>query len=205
MLLYPHTDSYEIGVDEVGRGCLAFEVCAAAVLLPNKSELSQKQLDILENVKDSKKISKKKRNELASFIKTISCYGIGTASVKEIEEKNILEATYIAMHRAIGHIDHFNNIMVDGDRFTPYQTNSGWLPHVCVKNADSIHLHVACASIIAKTYRDNLVHDYCNKQPWLDERYKFLKNKAYGTKQHYEGLKTHKASEYHRKTFKLHI
>lgn len=202
MLKYPNDK--EAGVDEVGRGCLAFDVCASAVVFPPEVDVTEEDWYYLSQIKDSKKLRPAKRDELATFIKNFAVsYGIGVATPKEIDEHNILNATYIAMHRAIDSIDNFSHLRVDGSKFEPYLRKGadGWVTHECVIGGDNKDLHIAAASILAKSYRDHVVIDHCTKNEQLESRYGFMSNKAYGTKKHIEGLKTFGPTEHHRKTF----
>ena len=214
----------EIAVDEAGRGCLAFDVCAAAVIFPrdnngvqNHTPLPPPQvLDTLSEIKDSKKLSETKRQALAAFIKEYALsYGLGTASPAEIDRVNILHATHAAMHRALDETVTkakarsvpIRNVVVDGDRFEPYLLPEGircedadafWLPYRCVARGDAELLHVAAASILAKTHRDALVREHCERDALLDVRYGFLSNKAYGSSRHLHGLREYGPTVHHR-------
>lgn len=217
MLHYPVVTG-QAAVDEVGRGCLALDVCAAAVVFPDASSVTERDTHFLEQIKDSKKISAKKRESLADFIKGFaSAYGIGTCSPKEIDDHNILNATHIAMHRALNEVERrmadteITSILVDGDRFNPYfrtkheheneNENGVWIPHVCLPKADVTEIHVAAASILAKTHRDAIVASRCEEDVTLNERYDFLSNKAYGTPKHLAGLKRFGPTRFHRHSF----
>jgi len=205
MLLLPEKDKTIACIDEAGRGPLCFEVVAAAVIMPSEYDPDDK---IASMIKDSKKItSAKKRNMIADYIKQKSvAYGVGVATVEEIDAHNILQATYIAMHRALDKVSeqvHLDGIMVDGDKFKPYmcKQQGTWIPYSCVVDGDDTHLGIAAASILAKTTRDNMVDDIIVKYPELDERYGFAKNKGYGTAKHMAALKQYGATQYHRKSF----
>ena len=216
MLLLPEPDKVEIAVDEAGRGCLAFEVCAAAVIMPSKLP-SEDCVDILKNlemIKDSKKLTALRREKLATFIKEYAvAYGIATASPQEIDEINILNATYRAMHRAIDEVmtkvsGHADVLIIDGDKFKPYHPApefsdafDGWMEHHCIPGGDNTRMNIAAASILAKTHRDHLVKTYVEKHPEFAERYGFDTNKAYGTKKHMDGIKKYGVTSYHRKSF----
>jgi len=204
---YP-TD-YEIGVDEVGRGCFFGPVVAAAVVLP--LELPEEEWKM---IRDSKKLSEKKRDHLARFIKEHALYyGIAEASVEEIDTINILKASLKAMHRAIhmAYKEHqqtsnpcFKHIYVDGNHFIPYLPpgeDTEYIPYTCIEQGDNKRLSIAAASILAKTYRDDLIKDMCDKNPILKE-YDLHNNKGYGTKKHMEALKTKGPIEGHRMTYK---
>jgi ribonuclease HII len=230
MLRHPEC-SGEAAVDEAGRGCLAFEVCAAAVVLPFGGDAPE-----LREIKDSKKLSEKRRERLAAFIKEYAvAYGIGTASPKEIDELNILHATHRAMHRALDAAIigasvksvRVNNIVVDGSQFEAYfppthvknynssrdrgkeneeeeeeeSEEAAWIPHACVEQGDASRLNIAAASILAKTHRDALVRAHCERDPTLDLKYGFLSNKAYGSARHMKGLVEHGVTEHHRTSY----
>jgi len=205
----------EAGVDEAGRGALAFGVVAAAVVLPPALPDGDSRRRMADRIRDSKKLSPKDREALDVFIREeyAVAYGIGTASAAEVDELNVLRATHLAMHRALAETERrleetrqeqkqklkLAHVVVDGDRFAPYAA----LTHACVPGGDGIHAHVAAASILAKVARDAQVRRACELDPTLDERYDFSRNKAYGTKRHYEGLAEHGACEHHRTTFAL--
>lgn len=174
------------GVDEAGRGPLAGDVYAAAVILPP---------DIcIEGLNDSKKISEKKREKLFDEIKEVAlAYAVATASVAEIDEFNIRNATYIAMNRAIEALQiKPDYVIVDGDCIKECN-----YPHECVVKGDARSLSIAAASILAKVSRDRKMLELAEKYP----QYGFEKHKGYGTKVHIEALKEFGASEIHRKTF----
>lgn len=212
MLELPETGKTIIAVDEAGRGCLAFEVCAAAVVLPNSLPNDDDARRMIDMIKDSKKLSFKKRTLLADFIKRYAiAYGIGISSPDEIDRVNILQATFNAMHRAIDQVFQKleaqgytpDSILVDGDKFKPYMPLNGteWLHHSCVPGGDNIHMNIAAASILAKTHRDSLVDSYVEQHPDFIEKYGFDKNKAYGTVKHMEGLAKYGTTSFHRKSF----
>lgn len=192
MLLLPE-DVIEVGCDEVGRGVLYGPVVAAAVILPHTYHSEY------EDIMDSKKLSEKKREKVATFIKqTAISYGIGVANHTEIDEINILNATYLAMHRALDSINSdYDLIRVDGNRFKPYKDKK----YECVVSGDAKYLSIAAASIIAKVYRDNLILENVATNPEL-EKYDLAKNKGYGTAKHLEALKVYGPVEGHRMTFR---
>lgn len=179
------------GVDEAGRGPLAGPVCAAAVILPRNFEI--------EGLNDSKKLSEKKREELYGIIteKAIS-YGIAFATVEEIEEFNILNASMLAMNRAIAKLDPVPELaLIDGNRNSAIEMNSR-----CVIKGDAKCADIAAASILAKVTRDRYMLEMAEKYP----QYHFEKHKGYGTKLHYEALREFGPSEIHRMSFlrKMH-
>jgi len=182
-------DVLEAGCDEAGRGCLAGPVVAAAVILP--PNFSNKALN------DSKKLSEKKREELAPLIKEQALsYGIGVVDHEEIDKLNILNASFEAMHRAIRALSPTPELLlIDGNRFNPF----AGIEHHCIIKGDGKYLSIAAASVLAKTHRDHLMEDYHEKYPVYD----WSKNKGYPTKKHREAILMHGASPLHRKSFKL--
>jgi ribonuclease HII len=182
-------DLIEVGVDEVGRGCLAGNVVACAVILPKDFTH-----DLL---KDSKKIPKKLHASLAQEIKDIAlAWAIAEATPVEIDKINILQATYLAMHRALDMLDIVPElILVDGNRFSPYN----FIPHNCIVKGDNKFFAIAAASIIAKNYRDEQMESLSPQFP----EYNWDKNVGYPTKKHKEAIKTHGFTEWHRLTFKV--
>lgn len=179
----------EAGCDEAGRGCLAGPVVAAAVILP--PNFSNKVLN------DSKKLSEKKREELAPLIKEQALsYGIGVVDHEEIDKMNILNASFEAMHRAIRALSPAPELLlIDGNRFNPF----AGIDHQCIIKGDGKYLSIAAASVLAKTHRDHLMEDYHEKYPVYD----WDKNKGYPTKKHREAIFIHGATPLHRKSFKL--
>ena len=174
------------GVDEAGRGPLAGPVCAAAVILP-------KGLDLPE-LNDSKKLTDKKRRELFPIIKEQAiAYGIAFASEQEIDEINILQATFLAMQRAIDQLEGKAQFaLIDGNREKDFG-----LPVMTVVKGDSRSANIAAASVLAKVTRDMYMEELAEKYP----QYGFEIHKGYGTKAHYAALTEHGASEVHRKSF----
>lgn len=192
MLLLPE-NVIEVGVDEAGRGVLYGSVVAAAVILPHTYHPEY------ENIKDSKKLSEKKREKVATFIKEHAiAYSICEATAQEIDEINILNATYLAMHRALENITcDYDLIRVDGNRFKSFKDKK----HECVVGGDGKYLSIAAASILAKVHRDHLILENVATNPEL-EKYDLKKNKGYGTPKHIEALKIYGAVEGHRMTFR---
>ena len=174
------------GIDEAGRGPLAGPVYAAAVILPNGH--------IVEGVNDSKKISEKKRDLLFDkIIDECVCYSIGTASEQEIDEINILQATFLAMRRAVEGLEIKPDIaLVDGNKKSGLD-----IAEQTIVKGDSKSANIAAASIIAKVSRDRYMLEMSEKYP----EYQFEKHKGYGTKLHYEMLEKYGISPIHRKTF----
>lgn len=187
--LYNTKGIIEAGCDEAGRGCLAGPVVAAAVVLPKNFKLTL--LD------DSKKLSEKQRNNLRPIIeqKAIS-WGIGIVDHLEIDEINILNASFLAMHRALDNLNLVpDELLIDGNRFNPYKN----IPHHCMIKGDGRFLSIAAASVLAKTYRDDLMKKLDLEFP----HYFWKKNKGYPTKEHRQAIRKKGASPYHRLTFQL--
>lgn len=197
----------EIGIDEAGRGPMFGRVYAAAVILPKDGDFDYSLM------KDSKKFtSVKKITEVSNYIKQNAIsYGIGYSCEKEIDDINILNATYKAMHRAIKKLinkdinvnDYL--LLVDGNNFKSYiiidEDSMNEIPYVCIKGGDNKYASIAAASILAKVARDEYIEELCLHNDKLDIRYGLLKNKGYGTVQHINGIETYGISEYHRKSF----
>ena len=189
MSLKRFSSKIEIGCDEAGRGSLSGPVVASAVILPKNFKNS--------DLDDSKKLSLRKREELSEIIleKAISCE-IGIVDEKKIDEINILNASILAMHKALKKTQNtFEVILVDGPHFKSYKNHS----HNCIIKGDSKYLAIAAASIIAKTYRDKFMRKIHDEFP----NYKWCKNKGYPTKEHRLAIKIFGVSKYHRKSFKL--
>lgn len=174
------------GVDEAGRGPLAGPVCAAAVILPKHLEIP--------GLTDSKKLTDKKRRELFPLIQEqAAAYGIGLASQEEIDEINILQATFLAMERALSQLDvRPDMVLIDGNRERDFG-----VPVQTVIKGDSLSANIAAASILAKVTRDNLMVELAKQYP----QYGFEIHKGYGTKAHYEALRQYGASPIHRRSF----
>ena len=183
------THYLEAGCDEVGRGCLCGPVVAAAVILPKNFKQNL--------VNDSKKLTFKTRLQLDSYIKeNVIEYSIAELPPAFIDEHNILNASIHAMHRALDAlITRPEFILVDGNRFHPYP----WIPHQCVIKGDEKFLSIACASILAKNYRDQLMINLHEEFP----HYGWNKNMGYATKTHREALAKFGPTIHHRKSFRL--
>lgn len=182
-------NTIEAGCDEAGRGCLAGPVVAAAVILP-----SNFKSDILD---DSKKLSHKKRIELKKLIEEKALYwAVAFVDHKEIDEINILNASFLAMHRALDQLKETPElILIDGNRFNPYKK----IHHECIIKGDGKFLSIAAASILAKTYRD----EYMEKIGLDYPEYQWNQNKGYPTKKHRLAIKEYGPTPFHRKSFKL--
>ncbi len=179
----------EAGCDEAGRGCLAGPVFAAAVILPENftSEI----------LNDSKQLSEKQRYSLRELIleKALS-WAMGICDQTEIDQINILNASILAMHKALGQLSLLpQHILVDGNRFKPYEQ----IPHTCFVKGDGRYMSIAAASILAKTYRD----DYMMKIHADFPAYGWDRNKGYPTQKHREAISLLGITEHHRKSFRL--
>ena len=179
----------EAGCDEAGRGCLAGSVYAAAVILP---EDYQNEL-----LNDSKQLTEKKRYQLREIIERDAvAWAVGIVTPEEIDKINILNASILAMHRALDQLKvRPEAIIVDGNRFKPYQE----LPHTTIVKGDGKYLSIAAASILAKTYRDDYMNQLAGEYPQYDWR----SNKGYPTKKHREAIKQFGITPYHRKSYNL--
>ncbi|RTE54177.1 ribonuclease HII [Arenibacter aquaticus] len=178
----------EAGTDEAGRGCLAGPVTAAAVILPK--DYSNDMLN------DSKILTEIKRNNLKPIIETdAATFGIAQVFPEEIDDINILNASFLAMHRALDQLTTTPEyIIVDGNRFNPYPN----IPHTCIVKGDGKYLSIAAASVLAKTYRDAYMEKIHLEYPM----YNWKKNKGYPTKEHREAIRQYGITKYHRKSFK---
>ena len=179
----------EAGCDEVGRGCIAGPVIAAAVIMPPDYKNN--------NIMDSKKLSPKKREVVEKeIIKNARSWAIASVSNNTIDKINILNASILAMHRALDILDIKPEfILVDGNQFKQYKK----LRYECVIKGDNKYQNIAAASILAKNYRDKLMHDLS----FSFDKYSWETNFGYPTKKHRESIKEYGVTEYHRKSFKL--
>ena len=185
----------EAGCDEAGRGCLAGSVYAAAVILPPdyRNEL----------LNDSKQLTEKRRYELREMIERDAiAWAVGIVTPEEIDKINILNASILAMHRALDQLKvRPEAIIVDGNRFKPYfePVDGRQLPHTTIVKGDGKYLSIAAASILAKTYRDDYMNQLAKEYPLYD----WLSNKGYPTKKHREAIKQYGITPYHRKSYNL--
>lgn len=179
----------EAGCDEAGRGCLAGSVYAAAVIFPDGYTN--------EELNDSKQLTDKRRKQLREIIERDAlAWAVGIVTPEEIDNINILNASILAMHRALDQLSvRPEAIIVDGNRFKPYKG----LPHTTIVKGDGKYLSIAAASILAKTYRDDYMDALAAEYPHYD----WISNKGYPTKKHRQAIKEHGISAFHRKSFNL--
>jgi len=184
-----HLNLIECGTDEAGRGCLAGPVTAAAVILPLGFTCA--------GLTDSKQLSRKHRNHLRIVIEQAAlCYHVAHVMMETIDEINILNASILAMHEAIAGLKiQPEHIAVDGNKFKPYSD----IPATTVIKGDGKYLHIAAASILAKTYRDEYMEGLALEHP----AYNWSQNQGYPTKQHRAAIRAHGTTPYHRMTFRL--
>lgn len=181
----------EAGCDEAGRGCIAGPVVAAAVILPRGMDFPE--------FDDSKKLTEKQREKLrVKVLENAAAYGVGIVSAEEIDEINILNASFLAMHRAIDQLKiRPELLLIDGNRFNKYHD----LKHQCIVGGDAKYQSIAAASIMAKTTRDHIMEELDTQYP----AYNWKQNKGYPTIEHKNAVAEHGMSPYHRKTFNMSI
>jgi ribonuclease HII len=186
---YHKKDLLVAGLDEAGRGCFAGPVCAAAVILPGnyKSKV----------LNDSKQLSEKQRNALRIEIEEIAlAWAVAMVDNDEIDEINILNASILAMHRALDKLQQNPEfLLVDGNRFKDYKD----LPHECVVKGDGKYYAIAAASVLAKTHRDEYMLEIALEYP----QYNWASNKGYPTRDHKDAINLHGITSYHRKSFNM--
>lgn len=189
--LLPHyySNLIEAGCDEAGRGCLAGSVYAAAVILPKDYDNPL--------LNDSKKLTEKRRKVLRDqIVRDAVSWAVGVVTPEEIDKINILNASFLAMHRALDQLTiRPEAVIVDGNRFNPYRD----LPYTTIVKGDGKYQSIAAASILAKTFRDEYMDSLANEYPYYD----WQKNKGYPTKAHREGIREHGPSPYHRMSYNL--
>ena len=179
----------EAGCDEAGRGCLAGSVYAAAVILPEGYENAE--------LNDSKKLTARKRTELRQVIERDAvAWAVGIVTPEEIDKINILNASFLAMHRALDALKvRPEAVIVDGNRFKPYRD----LPHATIVKGDGKYLSIAAASILAKTWRDEYMERIAQEHP----QYDWTSNKGYPTRRHREAIRRFGVTPYHRMSYNL--
>lgn len=190
-LLTHYSDVIEAGCDEAGRGCLAGPVVAAAVILDKDKDYAE--------LNDSKQLTEKKRMQLRELVmKEALAYGVGVVTAQEIDEINILNASFLAMHRALDQLKiRPELLLIDGNRFNPYKK----VKHVCVVGGDAKYQSIAAASILAKTTRDMMMEQYAEQYPV----YNWKKNKGYPTPEHKQAIADYGTTPLHRMTFNMAI
>ena len=181
----------EAGCDEAGRGCIAGPVVAAAVILPRGMDFPE--------FDDSKKLTEKQRERLRiKVLENAAAYGVGIVSAEEIDEINILNASFLAMHRAIDQLKiRPELLLIDGNRFNKYHD----IKHQCIVGGDAKYQSIAAASILAKTTRDYIMEELDNQYP----NYNWKQNKGYPTIEHKNAVAEFGMSPFHRKTFNMSI
>jgi len=189
LLLSLNNELTEAGCDEAGRGCLAGPVFAASVILPPDF--------VCEELNDSKQLSEKARYKLRPYIEENAlAWAVGVVSQEEIDEINILNASFLAMHRAVSQLKiRPQHLLIDGNRFKKYED----IPHTCIIKGDGKYMSIAAASILAKTYRDDFMLNIHDEFPGYD----WNNNKGYPTLKHRKAIKEYGITPYHRKTFNL--
>ena len=190
-LLKQYSNLIEAGCDEAGRGCLAGPVVAAAVIL--KKDVDYPELN------DSKQLTERKRMQLRELVmQEALSYGIGVVTAQEIDEINILNASFLAMHRALDQLTlQPELLLIDGNRFNPYKK----VKHVCIVGGDAKYQSIAAASILAKTTRDLMMKAYDEQYP----QYNWKKNKGYPTLEHKQAIADYGTTPLHRMTFNMAI
>ena len=196
--LYEKRGRLEAGIDEAGRGSLIGRVYVAAVIMPYDLDYNE-----YNEIKDSKKLSKKKREELSEYIKEIAIdYSICYANNKKIDKFNILQATLKTMHKTV-HSLHVEPeyLLIDGDKFNPIiNKRLEYIPYTCIKQGDNKYVSIAAASILAKVEHDKHIVKICEEYPDL-EKYDLLNNMGYGTKKHLSAIEKYGITNLHRRTF----
>ena len=196
---YYDSELLEVGIDEAGRGPMFGRVYTAAAIIPQDDTFVQPF------IKDSKKLSEKKRKEAFEFIKENAIdWSVSWKDETYIDNRNIYNATYESMHTTLDQLNvRPEYILVDGSDFQIYTENCEIIPHKCVVKGDNEYASIAAASILAKVSRDNYIDEMCDKYPLLDEYYDLRNNKGYGTKKHLDGIRDYGISPWHRKSFGL--
>ena len=183
----------EAGCDEAGRGCLAGSVYAAAVILPPDYQNAE--------LNDSKQLTDRRRKQLREVIQRDAvAWAVGIVTPEEIDRINILNASILAMHRALDQLTvRPEAIIVDGNRFKPYKEQAVTIPHTCIVKGDGKYLSIAAASILAKTYRDDYMDQLAAEYP----QYDWLSNKGYPTRKHRDAIRQYGITPYHRRSYNL--
>lgn len=200
ILRYYNSEKIEVGIDEAGRGCLAGPVFTGAVILPKDFE--EEDEDLISQIKDSKKLSRKKRHILKNFIESIALdFNVSYKDNEYIDKHNILKSTHDCMHESVKNLNIVPElILVDGNYFKPYYNDEELIENICIIGGDNKYLPIACASILAKEYHDNYIETLLNQDSNLNV-YGWDSNMCYGTQKHIDGIKENGLSKYHRKSF----
>ena len=197
LLSHYYEGKIEAGCDEAGRGCLAGSVYAAAVIFPENYQNAE--------LNDSKQLTDRRRKQLRDIIRRDAvAWAVGVVTSEEIDRINILNASILAMHRALDQLQvRPEAIIVDGNRFKPYRTvidgTAVSIPHTTIVKGDGKYLSIAAASILAKTCRDDYMDELARQYP----QYDWLSNKGYPTRKHREAIRQYGITPYHRKTFNM--
>lgn len=200
--LEPYKTEIQVGVDEAGRGSIFGPVFVGAVIWNNDIDNVN-----VKYIKDSKKLTKKKRNEMRHFIeKNALAWSVSYCDNSVVDEINILNATHKAMHKALTDI-YTNNIkfdraLIDGNCFKPLNINGTNINHKCIINGDNTYIQIAAASILAKTHHDEYIDNLCMEHPEY-KKYGLMTNYGYGTKEHINAIRENGYTDHHRKSFKI--
>lgn len=200
MLSYMEKDRLEVGIDEAGRGPLFGPVYTAAVIFPQDEEF------LNDLIVDSKKLTSHRKRLMAyDYVKENAIdYSIFAVDEKMIDKLNIFHATYWGTHRALDKLTVIpEHILMDGNKFKPYDRDGEYIPHTCVVKGDNKYASIAAASILAKVERDLFIENICDKYPVLEERYNMRNNKGYGTKDHMSGIEKYGVTDKHRFSYKI--
>lgn len=200
MLSYMEKDRLEVGIDEAGRGPLFGPVYTAAVIFPQDEEF------LNDLIVDSKKLTSHRKRLMAyDYVKENAIdYSIFAVDEKIIDKLNIFHATYWGTHRALDKLTVIpEHILMDGNKFKPYDRDGEYIPHTCVVKGDNKYASIAAASILAKVERDLFIENICDKYPVLEERYNMRNNKGYGTKDHMSGIEKYGVTDKHRFSYKI--
>jgi ribonuclease HII len=193
-------DRLEVGIDEAGRGPLFGPVYTAAVIFPQDEEF------LNDLIVDSKKLTSHRKRLMAyDYVKENAIdYSIFAVDEKMIDKLNIFHATYWGTHRALDNLTVIpEHILMDGNKFKPYDRDGEYIPHTCVVKGDNKYASIAAASILAKVERDLFIENICDKYPILEERYNMRNNKGYGTKDHMSGIEKYGVTDKHRFSYKI--
>lgn len=199
---YSLGEAVEIGIDEAGRGCFWGPIFAGAVIWPSEDKWTAEHLELMPLIKDSKKITEKRRPHIAAKIKELAlAWGVGKVDSSEINENGMTWANQEAFRRAIA------DCIVSGIQPTLYLIDGilgipgSTVAYQCIPGGDNMYLPIAAASILAKVGRDKYVEDWSEEHAEIAMRYDLLNNKGYGTAKHRQGLKSHGPNEFHRNKF----